>query len=506
LFEHFLFFKQLPHHQTQYEPQQTAAAPQAARIVRGLNPERVKEDDTIVLKALYSGYPTPKVSWYKNNAPLIMSQRHLTHVEDSKKLCALKIRNAKKDDSGVYSVVVENPYGSDDSSTQVVVVTPQEQRSIIPSTSVPTPIAQIPSTPTTAIKKPSQSNEQQHKPLKYQAPHVVEHVNPEQTVTEGKPVVLSCIIEGTPIPQITYLKNEQPLAASSRIQTSYDANSGLCMIKFDDANVYDAGAFKIRAENPYGKAETAGIVYVNPTSVIDARPVVDPNAFKYLPTESVPKRPAESAVPQSPRLPTHHGQPQPQQPSQRSDEEPMLAPNFVIGLPANYKIHEGEPIKLACQVEGNPKPSVTWLKDGQNLPASLRFNTDYVVPTGVCHLNVSGTLLTDCGNYTAVATNAVGKAYTTCQIFVKESGGVDSNPITNPDAFKYLNKPKLHGKYESPAEDSQTDDDVPLNRAKPPKVIHGLPNLRQLEGEPVMMACKIDGFPKPTVSLNEKKH
>lgn len=116
-----------------------------------------------------------------------------------------------------------------------------------------------------------------------------------------------------------------------------------------------------------------------------------------------------------------------------------------------------------------------------------------MIPTGVATLTVTGTLQTDCGSYTAVAENPAGKAYTTTQVFVKESGGIDNAPITNPDAFKYL-KPK----YES-ADESQTDDDVPLNRAKPPKVIHGLPNLKQLEGEPVVMACKIDGFPKPTV-------
>ena len=103
-------------------------------------------------------------------------------------------------------------------------------------------------------------------------------------------------------------------------------------------------------------------------------------------------------------------------------------------------------------------------------------------------------MLTDCGNYTAVAENPAGKAYTTSQIFVKESGGIDTAPITNPDAFKYLNKPR---QYDSP--DASTDEDVPLNRAKPPKVIHGLPNLRQMEGTSVVMACKIDGFPKPTV-------
>lgn len=122
-----------------------------------------------------------------------------------------------------------------------------------------------------------------------------------------------------------------------------------------------------------------------------------------------------------------------------------------------------------------------------------------MIPTGVASLTVTGTLQTDCGSYTAVAENPAGKAYTTTQVFVKESGGIDSQPITSPDAFRYLNKPQPHGKYPESADESQTDDDVPLNRAKPPKVIHGLPNLKQLEGEPVVMACKIDGFPKPTV-------
>ncbi|RNA22005.1 titin isoform X1 [Brachionus plicatilis] len=142
---------------------------------------------------------------------------------------------------------------------------------------------------------------------------------------------------------------------------------------------------------------------------------------------------------------------------------------------------------------------IHWLKDGNSLPTSLRFSTNYVVPTGLATLTVTGALQIDCGNYTAVAENPAGKAYTTSQVFIKESSGVDTSAISNPDAFKYLNRPQTHGKYES-AEDSQTDDDVPLNRAKPPRVIHHLQNIRQLEGEPVTMACKIDGFPKPTLT------
>lgn len=118
-------------------------------------------------------------------------------------------------------------------------------------------------------------------------------------------------------------------------------------IKIDDSNLYDAGVYKIRAENAYGRAETGGLVNVNKAPVIDARPVIDPDAFKYLPQPTTPKPQPHQVVPQH--------VPQPAQQPER-----YVAPNFVVGLPANYKLHEGETIKLNCQVEGNPKPAVRY--------------------------------------------------------------------------------------------------------------------------------------------------
>ncbi len=206
-------------------------------------------------------------------------------------------------------------------------------------------------------------------------------------------------------------------------------------------------------ENLCGRTETSSVVYVNKAPIVESSNV-DPEAYKNLHPEPA------SFVP-----------------------EPILAPNFVVGLPPNYKLNEGESIQLTCQIQGSPRPSITWLKDGNSLPPSLRYNTNYIVATGNASLTVTGSLLTDCGNYTAVAENAVGKAYTTSQVVVKEC------------------KPKF-GRIGSPEYESQTDEDVPLNRAKPPKVIHGLASQRVLEGQSVVLACKIDGYPKPNVNLS----
>jgi hypothetical protein len=48
-----------------------------------------------------------------------LSQRHFVY-EESKKLRGLKIINSKAADAGVYSLVIDNLYGRDDSVTEVI--------------------------------------------------------------------------------------------------------------------------------------------------------------------------------------------------------------------------------------------------------------------------------------------------------------------------------------------------------------------------------------------------
>jgi hypothetical protein len=134
--------------------------------------------------------------------------------------------------------------------------------------------------------------------------------------------------------------------ASSRIKTSFNPSNGIVTIRIEDANVYDAGAFKIAADNIGGRAESACVINVNKAPVIDARPVIDPEAFKYIePQKKEPTRPV-------------HRPSASYQPDQPVSAQELVAPNFIVGLPANFKLHEGEPIKLSCQVEGYPKPTV----------------------------------------------------------------------------------------------------------------------------------------------------
>lgn len=49
------------------------------------------------------------------------------YEEESKKICGIKIKNACGEDSGIYSLVADNTYGTDDSSAQVVVIVKSDE-------------------------------------------------------------------------------------------------------------------------------------------------------------------------------------------------------------------------------------------------------------------------------------------------------------------------------------------------------------------------------------------
>ncbi len=130
-----------------------------------------------------------KVSWYKDNLPLVMSQRHSSHLEELKKLCALKILNTKLEDTGLYSVVVENHFGSDDSSGRLVVISSSDNKSLYSKTQ------QSP-----MIVKPTYDETQREVPT---PPKIIKHMLPETTVNEGQAILLSCLIESQSIPIVS---------------------------------------------------------------------------------------------------------------------------------------------------------------------------------------------------------------------------------------------------------------------------------------------------------------
>jgi hypothetical protein len=70
---------------------------------------------------------------------------------------------------------------------------------------------------------------------------------------------------------------------------------------------------------------------------------------------------------------------------------------------------------------------------------------------------------------------------------------VDTTPIVNPEAFRYLEKIQ-------PERPRQNIDEIPASAVKPPRFVVPLANMRLNEGTAAQLTCKLEGYPFPTVS------
>ena len=102
-------------------------------------------------------------------------------------------------------------------------------------------------------------------------------------------------------------------------------------------------------------------------------------------------------------------------------------------------------------------------------------------------MKILNTLLSDQAIYACCAYNPMGQVQTQARLYVNKTPSIDQTPIVNPEAFKYLNKPRESIKSEEVFE------------SQAPKVVVPLSNVKLLEGKPIFLACKITGFPKPRV-------
>ena len=191
---------------------------------------------------------------------------------------------------------------------------------------------------------------------------------------------MACNIDGFPNPQLTWLKDGQPLPASTRLTTAYDLNTGVARLKLSDAVMNDAGLYACLAENKAGADRTECRLDVDKESSVDTQPIISPAAFGYL---------------------TRGQEVQPPPGSPKSDIKP-LGPRVVVPL-ANANVVEGKPVRLACKIEGVPLPSVAWYKNGVALPASSRCTVDFDLVTGVASLKMTDVQPSDSARYEVCA-------------------------------------------------------------------------------------------------------
>ncbi|WKY14387.1 hypothetical protein Q1695_000159 [Nippostrongylus brasiliensis] len=229
---------------------------------------RVNIERQVALPCRAVGHPPPVITWQRNGVSLeYLDDSRYTLLSDGQ----LLITNAQLEDEAAFTCTAKNDYGQQSKTITVVI---------------------------SGLVSP-----------------VLGHVPPEELLTEGEDLRLSCVVVlGTPRPEIQWLRDGVPIKPSSSLIVEGDGTSLLIR----NGSPENEGQYTCVAISPAGNASL----------VVNVQLIKKPEF------------------------------------------------NLDDREDAEMTVREGQSMELSCDVRGTPTPAVTWSLDGR--PISIN-SKDYII-------------------------------------------------------------------------------------------------------------------------------
>ncbi|XP_036375886.1 hemicentin-1 [Megalops cyprinoides] len=350
----------------------------------------------VALTCEASGIPLPSITWLKDGRPISTSSS-VRVISGGR---TLRLMHASVEDAGRYTCIVSNTAGEERKSFDLGILVP---------------------------------------------PSIVSEGTVEDVkVKEKQNVTLSCEVTGNPVPEISWLKDGQPLVEDRRHQVLSHGR----FLQISGAQVADTGRYSCLASNsagdrskhfnlnvlvsptiagsdPDGSAEEVTVTLNSPTSLVceaqsyppaiitwlkDGTPFESSRNVRVLPggrTLQILNAQEEDAGRYTCVATNEAGE------TLKNYEVKVYIPPVINkhGIPGEgispkeVKIKVNNTLTLECEAEAIPTPTLQWYKDGQLLRAD-----DHVTITANGRIvQIRQAQVSDTGRYTCVATNIAGE-------------------------------------------------------------------------------------------------
>ncbi|XP_069009305.1 hemicentin-1 [Embiotoca jacksoni] len=356
----------------------------APTIKEGSQTVSVHIDQPAVLECIVSGVPPPRVTWRKHGAVLGGNNRRYTFAEDG----SLHIHTAQVTDTGRYLCMATNQAGTQRKRVDLQVYVPP---SIADSRTNVTVIVNIQTTlscEATGIPKPTVSWTKNGRTI-----NTDQNQNMYRLLSSGSLVVIAPTVEDTAVYKCV-VSNE----------AGEDSRSINLTVNVPPSIADEPTELVVTRLSPVVIACTASGV-PEPTIHWNKDGMKLPKqgqGYSILPTGPVEITSAElnhsgrySCMAKNAAGSTH-----------RHVQLTVQELPVIQSHPPTLDVILNNPITLPCRATGSPRPTITWQKEGINIPTTGGSFT--ILPNG--SLQISKASLSDAGTYICVAQNPAGTA------------------------------------------------------------------------------------------------
>ncbi|XP_067210466.1 uncharacterized protein [Linepithema humile] len=358
-----------------------------------LRDRRVQTTYPVRLTCQVIGYPVPEITWYKNGAEIVQDDHHIFWDDDAN-FHTLEIIHSTLDDSGCYMATARNINGS--VSCRCTLIVDKGIRAYI-------------------------------------APEFLRGLDAAYTIHSGGELRMSAQLEAYPSVGVVWHRDGIRLRPSRRAVMTL-SHDGTVQFSLANAIARDAGVYSCTATNVVGHAETSTRV-----AVIESQDQLSIDG------------PLDIAI-TSPDIPY--------------SKEPLF-----VTKPLSTEAVEGDTVVILCEVVGDPKPEVIWLRDFLKPDYYKDAPHFRLVGAGPQYrLEIPYAKIDFTGTYSVIARNCHGeaKAVISLQIYAKGQGKEEQTQKSS------------HGKVLT----------LPI-------VKRDLRDLRCCDGDAVSLECKVYATPEP---------
>lgn len=340
------------------------------------------------------------------------------------------------------------------------------------------------------------------------APPIFEKVFQNARFAQGGNATFDGRVTGKPQPTVVWTRKGAPLRDSAKHRISYNEQSGDMTLSIFQIGPGDEGEYTCTARNQYGEAVCS--VFIQP----EGFPMPQQQAFQKTFKSSEQKSTSSSqgssyqkhsektsysnGITEEFRIDTfeyrllrevsyresitrrysHETDSQISTTVERSLGPP--APPQISQKPRNSKLLEGSDAVFSAKVAANPRPRLSWFKDGQRVAQSQKHEINY--SNNQATLRVKQASSEDSGHYTLLAENPQGCVVSSAYLAIE--------PVTTQEGLLY--EPTFSGQpLEEPADS---------NKTLAPNFVRVCGDRDVTEGKMTRFDCRVTGRPYPEVT------